>query len=481
MPGKEMAAFMKDGKHMNNQTVRIAAGLAGVLTGLVIALLEPPDGLNAGAMQGFGIIITAIIWWVFSVFPEYVTAILMCVFFVLLGLVDFTTVFQSFSGTTWWLLVGAMGLGAAITKSGLLVRFAFQVMRLFPRTFSGQVLGQLATGIITAPFVPSMAAKMAMLAPIARAVSDAMGYERRSKAATGIFSAMFTGISNMAPVFLSASAIGYFILGLLPAETQAQFSMQYWFVCTLPWAVVVSILNYLSIKWLYQPREEREIPPEFIQNRLNELGPLRLEEKITAAVTVTSLLLWATEPWHGIPPVLVALISLSILSGLNIMDRNDFKNGIPWDSLVFIGAVLNLGLVFESLHINVWVIKIFQPVFASFAGNIYLLILALSLVTYLVRFLIASQMAYISIFLVFLIPLAQQIQVNPWIFGIIIYCTVSPWTVLYQNPVYLVAYYASDEMAAHPQAARLSLAFKVISILGLWACVPLWHYLALIP
>lgn len=476
-----MAAFMKDSRHINNQTVRIAAGLAGVLTGLIIALLKPPHGLDSAAMQGLGIVITAIFWWVFSVFPEYVTAIFMGVFFVLLGLVDFATVFQSFSGATWWLLVGAMGLGAAITKSGLLIRFAFRVMRVFPRTFSGQVLGQLATGVITAPFVPSMAAKMAMLAPISMAVSDAIGYERKSKAATGIFSAMFTGISNMAPVFLSASAIGYFILGLLPAETRAQFSMQYWFICILPWALVVSVLNYLTIKWLYQPREEREIPSAFIQDRLNELGPLRVEERVTAVVTIACLLFWATEPWHGVPPVLVALGSLGVLSGLNIMDRNDFKNGIPWDSLVFIGVVLNLGLIFQSLHIDVWVIEIFQPVFAIFAGNIYLLILALSMITYLVRFLIASQMAYISIFLVFLIPLAQQIHVNPWVFGIVIYCTVSPWTVIYQNPVYLVAYYAADEMASHPQAARLSLAFQVISVFGLWACVPLWHYLALIP
>ncbi len=476
-----MTALMKDVWHINKQTVKIAAGAAGVLAGLVIALLGPFEGLDASSMQGLGIVSTAIIWWVFSVFPEYITAILMCVCFVLLGLVEFETVFQSFSGTTWWLLVGAMGLGAAITKSGLLIRFAFQVMRLFPRTFSGQVLGQLATGVITAPFVPSMAAKMAMLAPISMAVSDAMGYERKSKAATGIFSAMFTGIFNMAPVFLSASAIGYFILGLLPAETQAQFSMQYWFICILPWGVVVSILNYLAIMRLYQPPEERQMPPAFIETRLNELGTLRGDEKLTAGITLMSLLLWATEPWHGIPPVLVALSSLGILWGLNIMDRDDFKDGIPWDSLVFIGTVLNLGLIFQSLRIDVWVIGVFQPILADFAGNIYLLILALSIVTYLVRFLIASQMAYISIFLVFLIPLAQQIHVNPWIFGIIIYCTVSPWTVLYQNPVYLVAYYASDEMASHSQAARLSLAFKVISVLGLWACVPLWHYLALIP
>ncbi|MGE5449891.1 MAG: SLC13 family permease [Methanomassiliicoccales archaeon] len=454
----------------------LKAGL-GIIAGIWIAYSSPPGQLQPASMQALGIVIWAIIWWVFEVLPEYVTALLMCTLFVLLDLVPFTTAFNSFSSSTWWLLMASLGLGAAIAHSGLLTRMARSIIRLFPATYRGQVMGLLGVGFLTAPFVPSMNAKVAMLAPLSTTMSDTMGYDKQSQGATGIFTAMYRGVCNMGPVFLTASVNGYLIQGFFPAAIQQKFGLAYWFLCMLPWGIMLTLFTYGGILYLYRP----EHPPQVNSPANLPPGPLSRNEKITMLVMGITFLLWATEPWHHLSAVMVALLSLSLLISLDILPRDGFRASIPWDSLVFIGIILNLSLVFAQLGINAWLVSIFYPLIAHFAANIYLFIIVLALITYLVRMIIVSEMAYISIFMVFLMPLAHQAGINPWIVGAIVYCSVNPWIVPYQNAILYTAHYASGgDVVKLNQVSRLSLTYMVGSIVALLVSVPFWHLLGII-
>lgn len=457
-----------------------AAG--GIAAGVILAVQQPPDGMTVQGMQALGIVVWAIIWWIFAVVPEYVTAMLMGILFVLFKLVEFDQAFATFAGSTIWLLMSALGLGAAVAKSGLLQRVALLVMNRFPLNFKGQVLGLLGVGLVTAPFIPSTNAKVAMLAPLTRAISDAMGYRRKSQAAAGLFGAMFTGVCNMAPVFISASVLGFVIQGFLPPEVRAQFTFAYWVLCALPWAVVMSVLNYLAIIWLYKPAQEDNLSSDYINQQVEELGPMGGQERFTAVVILITFGLWATEALHGLSPAVVAMLSLCTMVGRGVLTREDFRSRIPWDSLIFIGATINLSVVFETLEINSWVVSVFSPFIAHFAGSIYLFIVMLALVTYVVRVILVSQMAYISIFLVFLVPLAVNVGINPWVVGFILYATVNTWLFFFQNPIFLTAFYAANgDLVDHSQTIKLCLAYMVIAVVGLFVCVPLWQMLGLVP
>lgn len=465
-----------------SQFITFLKAASGIAAGVIIAIYEPPDGMTVQGMQALGIVVGAIIWWVFAVLPEYVTAMLMGTLFVLFKLLEFEQAFATFAGSTLWLLMSALGLGAAVAKSGLLKRVALLIMNRFPLNFKGQVLGLLGVGLVTAPFIPSTNAKVAMLAPLTRAISDAMGYRHKSQAAAGLFGAMFTGVGNMAPVFISASVLGFVVQGFLPPEVRSQFTFAYWLLCALPWAVVMSVLNYLAIIWLYKPAQEDNLSSDYINRQIEELGPMGRQERFTAVVILITFGLWATESVHGLSPTVVAMLSLCTLIGRGVLAREDFRSGIPWDSLIFIGATINLSVLFETLEINSWVISVFAPFIAYFAGNIYLFILVLALVTYVVRVILVSQMAYISIFLVFLVPLAVNVGINPWVVGFTLYATVNTWLFFFQNPVYLTAFYAANgDFVDHSQTIKLCLAYMVIAILGLFASVPFWQMLGLVP
>ncbi len=111
----------------------------------------------------------------------------------------------------------------------------------------------------------------------------------------------------------------------------------------------------------------------------------------------------------------------------------------------------------------------------------YLFVVGFSIFIYVLRFFILSQTATIAIFMVMLGPLAVQSGISPWVVGMVVYVAGNTWTVFYQNAPYVAAFYAvGGDMVNHGQIAKMSVAYMIISIIGLLACVPLWQMLGLV-
>jgi len=461
---------------------RIIGSCLGVILGFTIALITPPDGLTPQAMHGLGILLWAVTYWVFEVAPDYVIAVAMCTLWVLFQCVLFKTAFATFADTTWWLLLGAMGMGLAVSKSGLLKRISLRVMQIFPATFNGQLLALISAGIAIAPLIPSMTAKAAIVAPISMGISDAMGYQRRSRGAGGLFGAMYLGFVLTGPMFVSASFIGYMMRGLLPQNIQNQFNWTMWFTASIVWSIVVLVLTYLAIRFFYTPKEQDSLPSDYAAKMLAALGPMSRNEKITAVVLIAALLCWMTEQIHSVNATVIALIGLVVLLACKVFDRQDFRTGIGWDNMIFIGAIINLGSVLPALNIDKWIAQIASPMITLTISNIYLFIICLCFVIYAIRFVLVSFTATTAIFTVLLVPFALQSGINPWVMGFIVYASTNVWFTFYQNSTFLTCFYAVEgEMVTHSQMVPLSFVYCAISIVAFLLSVPLWQYLDLVP
>ena len=112
----------------------------------------------------------------------------------------------------------------------------------------------LVSGLIAAPLLPSITSKVAIIGPFALAISDRLGFERKSPGAAGMFAAMFTSCASTAPIFLSASFMGYVLLGILPAKEQVHFSWLQWFVAALPWGAVMLLASFGAILLIYRAK-----------------------------------------------------------------------------------------------------------------------------------------------------------------------------------------------------------------------------------
>lgn len=490
-------------KEEAKRRIKLGCAAAGALVAALLIATCPIPGLSYQATAVLGILIMAIVWWITGVLPEFVTAVVMAVLFVVVAGISVGATFSTFASSTWWLLLSAFTLGVGMKTSGLMRRIALAIVRKFPRTFRCQVIAQLVTGTVLGPLIPSLAVKGAMLAPLAMSIGDELGYERQGKRATGLFAAMLVGIRTVAPTIVSASVTGYALMATLPADVQEQFNMASWFVAALPWLVVVLALNYFLIMGMYGRGEKAGSGSEtvgapgnaqsFKQSSrggtdLNDnqsipdcLGPLSAVEKRMLAIILVTVILWATEPFHHISAMAVGLAALVFMFVLKVIDVPAFKSGVNWTSLLFIGIALGLGSVFAEAGLNDWVMQTCGPAFQALAGNPYLLVLGIGVITVVLRFLIVSEVAYLNLLMAFLVPMAASVGVNPWVLGFSAYALVIAWFAKYQSPIYLAAFYAVDgKMAKHSELAKYCGVYLATCLAGLVVCVPYWQWMGLL-
>lgn len=525
-------------KEEAKRRIKLGCAAAGALVAALLIATCPIPGLSYQATAVLGILIMAIVWWITGVLPEFVTAVVMAVLFVVVAGISVGATFSTFASSTWWLLLSAFTLGVGMKTSGLMKRIALAIVRKFPRTFRCQVIAQLVTGTVLGPLIPSLAVKGAMLAPLAMSIGDELRYERQGKRATGLFAAMLVGIRTVAPTIVSASVTGYALMATLPADVQEQFNMASWFVAALPWLVVVLALNYFLIMGMYgrgeasacdavedspsdtvgapgnaQSLEQSSLrcgtrfvgTAECADSRRDEaessavessrggtdlndnqtipdgLGPLSAVEKRMLAIILMTVVLWATEPFHHISAMAVGLAALVFMFVLKVIDVPAFKSGVNWTSLLFIGIALGLGSVFAEAGLNDWVMQTCGPAFQALAGNPYLLVLGIGVITVVLRFLIVSEVAYLNLLMAFLVPMAASVGVNPWVLGFSAYALVIAWFAKYQSPIYLAAFYAVDgKMAKHSELAKYCGVYLATCLAGLVVCVPYWQWMGLL-
>ena len=490
-------------KEEAKRRIKLGCAAAGALAAAVLIATCPIPGLSYQATAVLGILIMAIVWWITGVLPEFVTAVVMAVLFVVVAGISVGATFSTFASSTWWLLLSAFTLGVGMKTSGLMRRIALAIVRKFPRTFRCQVIAQLVTGTVLGPLIPSLAVKGAMLAPLAMNIGDELGYERQGKRATGLFAAMLVGIRTVAPTIVSASVTGYALMATLPADVQEQFNMASWFVAALPWLVVVLVLNYFLIMGIYGRGEKAASGSETVgapgnaqslkqssRGGIDEggkqpipdgLGPLSAVEKRMLAIILVTVVLWATEPFHHVSAMAVGLVALVAMFVLKVIDVPAFKSGVNWTSLLFIGIALGLGSVFAEAGLNDWVMQTCGPAFQALAGNPYLLVLGIGVITVVLRFLIVSEVAYLNLLMAFLVPMAASVGVNPWVLGFSAYALVIAWFAKYQSPIYLAAFYAVDgKMAKHSELAKYCGVYLVTCLVGLAVSVPYWQWMGLL-
>ena len=490
-------------KEEAKRRIKLGCAAAGALVAALLIATCPIPGLSYQATAVLGILIMAIVWWITGVLPEFVTAVVMAVLFVVVAGISVGATFSTFASSTWWLLLSAFTLGVGMKTSGLMKRIALAIVRKFPRTFRCQVIAQLVAGTVLGPLIPSLAVKGAMLAPLAMNIGDELGYERQGKRATGLFAAMLVGIRTVAPTIVSASITGYALMATLPADVQEQFNMASWFVAALPWLVVVLVLNYFLIMGIYGRGEKAASGSETVgapgnaqslkqssrggtdlsdnQPIPDGLGPLSVVEKRMLAIILATVVLWATEPFHHVSAMAVGLAALVAMFVLKVIDVPAFKSGVNWTSLLFIGIALGLGSVFAEAGLNDWVMQTCGPAFQALAGNPYLLVLGIGVITVVLRFLIVSEVAYLNLLMAFLVPMAASVGVNSWVLGFSAYALVIAWFAKYQSPIYLAAFYAVDgKMAKHSELAKYCGVYLVTCLVGLAVSVPYWQWMGLL-
>lgn len=452
--------------------------LAGIVILFLSAVVPCFDGLSRQGMKYLGILICMIYYLLVNLCGEYIIVMFSLAMCCIMNIGDFTEIFSAFSNTTVWLLIGVLPLSAVIAKSGLMKRIALHVLKWFPATYRGQLLALTVAGIVISPLIPSITAKATILAPFAVNAAEEMKFEKKSKGMMGLVMAVYLMGAVSGHVFYSGSMNVFILLGLLPDSMQDTFTWGSWLLLTFLWGLCIYVLGFLAMYMFYKPERKERLPQHYIGDKIREMGKMTALEKKVLVVLAVTLAGWITKSAHGITEGAVALCAVFVLALLGAFDKKDFRCGVAWDMIIFIGGLMCMATMMTDLGVDVWIAEMLSPFIKPMLVNEYVFIITLSLLVAVSRYFIVSAISAVSLFFIVFAGPAQTLGISPWVTGFIIITVAQLWSTPYNSTTYLTAVaVVGEDVLDFRQAVKMSHAYVMISIAGFLCSIPLWRQL----
>lgn len=453
---------------------KIIAFLIASVLAVVLAVIPPFAGLEKKGMIFLGIFIWWVVMMVIELIPTHMSTLAALVLAVACGCGSTGEAFSAFSGTTVWLLIGAFGLATALSNSGLLNRLALNVMRLFPGTYTGQVLGLSLASLIVSPCVPSTTAKCAILVPLAGSISDKMGYQPHSKGTTGLWSIINILVNFSGCMFLT----GGVVVGVIIAMVPDSFTWFGWLKIFLVWGVVVVALTILFSLFYYKPAkgEGKDLTKSDIKAMIDALGPMNRKEISALIILVLTITAWMTESMHGIPTYAVAIAAWILMTACGLFSGMDFMVKILWPIVVLVGGILGVITLLSSTGVGSWISGLVAPVITPFMNAPALLLVILCVVVTVLMFAMVQGPAQAAIF----ITLLAGTTINPVIIAFVVMLSSQVFVLPFQLATVISAEGVSDGRVDHKDVVPSAWAYMIINIIAVLASVPWWSALGLI-
>lgn len=396
---------------------RIGLVLGPVLFAIIV--LAPIGGLSLEAKIVLGTAFLMGAWWVTEAIPIYITALLPLVVFPISHVTELVQVSTFYADRIVFLMLGGFFLAAAIERTNLHQRFAFNILKLFgtnPKNIVGAFV--LVTGILSA-WMSNTATTLLML-PIAIAIITSLDIQNKEKFSVCLllsiaYAASIGGIATL--IGTSPNAI---FASLSKSLVGVDVSFAQWLLVGLP----VSAIS-LFVMWLYMVNVGVRVgktpiigEKTLIAKKLKDLGKISRDEKLVIVVFAAAITAWITRGlvWADLFPLvddstiaLFAAMSLFFIPSKNkrLLDWNSAVK-IPWGILILIGGGLALAGSFTITGVDVWMAD--QLSFLQ-GANYFVIVLVLVSVVIFSEYL--SNTATAALMIPVAAALAPTLGVNP--------------------------------------------------------------------
>ncbi len=338
------------------------AGLIiGAIAFLIPFFIDVPN-LEEPGERMLSIFLLAIVFWVTEAVPLTATAVLVILLEVLLvakgalfdpaaaspelaeAALPAATYFAALANPVIILFLGGFMIADGAEKYGLDKNIAAVMLKPFSGSARSTVLGlMLITGILSA-FMSNTATTATMFAVVIPILSSIKNAKARSGVALSIpLAANVGGIAT--PVGTPPNAIA---VGALESNG-IHVSFIDWMIMATPFAALILIASWLLLCTLFIPRSER------IELKMDTNWNMSGKAKIFYAVAALTILLWMTEPFHGISSNTVGFIPVAALLCLRVMDGSDIKK-LDWPVLWLVSGGIALGTGIGATGLDAWLV-----------------------------------------------------------------------------------------------------------------------------
>ena len=316
------------------------------------------DGLSPEGHRILAVFLMAIVLWVTEAIPLHATAALIILLEILLisdqalvstG-VDFDaptygSFFSALSHPVLMLFLGGFFLADGAAKFNLDRNLARVMLRPFGTSPRGILLGLMLVTAAFSMFMSNTATTATLMAVILPVVAGLPAEDRfRTGLALSIpIAANVGGIGT--PVGTPPNAIA---VGSL-AEAGISISFLDWMALAVP----PMLLTLVAAWWLLV----RFYPATVEKVSLGITGSFdrSLKANIFTVVFAVTVLLWLTEPIHGIPSAIVGFMPVVVLLAVGVMSTKDLQS-IQWHVLWLVAGGIALGAGVAQTGVDVWLV-----------------------------------------------------------------------------------------------------------------------------
>ena len=331
------------------------------LVAALLVLILPPafdiEGLSDAGERMLGIFLLAIVLWISEAIPLYATAAVIILAEILLvsdqaivgtqlpDAPSYASFFGALSHPAIVLLLGGFSLALGASKFALDRNLARVLLRPFGTNPRAIVLGLMLITAVFSMFMSNAATTATLLAAVLPVVAR-LGPD--DKLRTGIVlsipvSANIGGIGT--PVGTPPNAIA---IGSL-ADAGIDISFVEWRVRAVPVMLVLLFGAWWLIMRLFPPSQstlELQMDDDF------DRSPSAL---ILYGVFVVTILLWLTEPVHGVASSVVGFLPPVVLLATGVFGPRELQE-MPWHVLWLVAGGIALGIGVTATGLDTWMV-----------------------------------------------------------------------------------------------------------------------------
>ena len=414
-------------RNINTQTIGL---ISGPLLFFLILFFFHPTGLSPQANAVLAATAWIAVWWITEALPIAVTALLPIVLFPLTGGLGLSATTAAFGHKYIFLYTGGFIIAIAIEKWNLHKRIALTIINLIGTNVVNIILGFMLATAFMSMWISNTATSVMML-PIGMAIvaqlADNPDTVENENLVFG--KALMLAIAYSASIGGIATLIGtppnLVLAGVVEKSLGYEITFAQWFKFGFPISVVLLFICWQYLTKIAFKFEQKEFPGgrQEIKRQLENLGPVSYEEKSVLVVFILTAVAWMSRSYllkpliPAIDDTIIAMIGAFVIFLLPTKNRErqlltwEEAVKLPWGILFLFGGGMALAAGFEASGLAQWIGQ--QMTALQGVAIVLLVLLLIAAVNFLTE--ITSNLATTAMLLPILFPMAETIDVHPFI------------------------------------------------------------------
>lgn len=433
--------------------------LSCVVPGLIV--LIRPFGITLTQSIVLATLILTIIWWVSNIVNKTIASIFMLIVFSIFGSTPLERIFQFPLSTNFVLIVFSFIFSEGIMNSGLTEKLIEPILQKVSNSIVKLLLSILALNIALIFIIPQPFSRIIILGMILNQFFLRREFDESLSQIFLFYTFSLSAIVNM--MFLRGDIIlNNALITIAQIEVSEMLWIKIMLVPTLIFIFLYCVMFYIVFK--------KELSfYKYSEDHCTKTEKLTKRDYISLAIILLVVLLWATEPLHGISSTFVILLGTGLMAIFRLISFKDLKS-VNIGLLLFITAAFSIGVVMNNSGIAS---IIFSPLSKLLPTNFSITyILIVMGVSVLMHMILGSNITTMSVMIPSLMLIANGVAPSV-ILAFIIYISVCAHYILpFHNVIVLIGngkgLYDSKVVAKYGVPLTALLAVSIIGIYFSW-------------